>query len=342
MNYIEYPMEKDKQDKVNRSINNLAKANTKERIDALNETYKTLSKRVYLCDECNSHIITNKNESVKICNRCGSNHIHETITNFIPLKFSEIKDKDTIELSSDDYEKYARYTLNNHFNNDWFIHSGVVKISTDNSSVYYNFTVKDSNFCMVEAYYFNKVSNAFVFFFRGDFYIDKDSLKSKGTMLNENVSKRMLSNGEDVDTFIIRSIGEFKICHMIFNYLASQREIEELQVKTNDDKTKTTTTSKGKTITKKRHIVYITDSIKIYTYDNTMASKLRNHKPISLPYWKVREFTRRVFAKEDKHLPRDERRVVKVARVPAFLKGKDRHNHSLDEIQTIYKIARTS
>lgn len=329
-------------DAMDAMLHEYSKYTTLERVEKLDEVYKTLNKKFYICGSCMGHTILDKNEETRKCKWCGKETLQEESINFVPLTFGQIKKKDTMEINGLDIGKHAKKMLFDEMkkNNKWFISNGVIRINTDDAIQFYDFRIIDDDSYYLTHYQYSKDEPTFAMLYSGEFHGGFNKVSGKGVLINPVLGMRLAKNETNPKEYLNLCIGHFLCVHMIFNYLASKREIEEVRSEVIKGSEKEVTTRSGKTITKKRRVIYITDSIKIYTYDNSIVNKLREHKPIMLPFWKVREFKRRVFAKEDKALPMDQRRVIKVSNVPAFLKGRERHKHTLDECQIVYKIAR--
>lgn len=335
----------------------------------IHNAYSTLSKKVYFCKNCLSHKVCDKNETVTNCSRCGSAALVETPFPFVPLSYKSIKDMDTLDINEDDLMKYAKemqeflvktYDEEYAKKNDgldgiytgkeiidkyckWFLHRGVVKLDTGGSYIYLVFNTLGDKKADLSAYIYRKHDGSFGFICRYIFQDNYGDYAIERLVYNpfyfEKLKQDNAVNTEGQQVLSEMSF-KFSKAQYVFNYLAMTQKVEQIRCEVDKDIKREITSSRGNTKTKKRRVIYMTDTVKVYTYDETMANKIRQHRPISMPFWKVREFNRRVFAKEDRGLPKDLRRVVKVSNIKPFLKGRERMYHTVDECQILYKIAR--
>lgn len=307
----------------------------------IKEAYESLNKKILVCTDCFSHIVLNNNESVDRCSKCGHKNLEEVPMPFIPLSYGQIKSKDMLEISIENITKYceeaASYDNQSCFK--IFLNDSVAKITNKDGHNFYIYTEDlGDNWCNISVYLRDNNTNKFLFIFTEDFMFD-DEYITNNRFCNPVIQREM--DESLFNEMYSKGISWFCITHTIFNYLAAKRKTEVIKVDVDRKSTQSEITKSGKVKVKKKHIVYMTDSIKVYTYDSKIAGKIRHHEPISIPFWKVKQHTRRVFAKEDRHLPKEQRRVVKTNIIKPFLKGKDRFIHSLDECEgTLYKIAR--
>lgn len=311
---------------------------------------ENLNKKVYLCEKCLQHQVLNENESMTKCPFCG----HEKLVlgkfpdGFIPRTLGQLKKMDAMEISADEINKYTK-DINNEFMDKyfhWFMNDGVVRILMGKDIIdYVEFHAIDDKNIKLSVYEFYKFKNGFIFLYNTEITLDDEHNVIADLISTSETFQKRLDDDERIFNMVYTNlqtlVNSFVKAHGVFNYLADNRKVEEIKC-INDRSIKKTEISKRGTVkVKTKHIIYMTDTIKIYTYDGSMANKIRHHEPISIPFWKVREHTRRVFAKEDRGLPKDERRVVKTNIIKPFLKGKERFNHSLSECEgTLYKIAR--
>ena len=302
------------------------------------EYYKT-----YFCKDCLSHTVCKKEDEILCCSKCGGKNIKDYEYSFVPLKLGQLKKMDTLEIYESEFEKYKNKIENyDSLDFEWFMNNGVVKIVCENKIYYVRYKTLNEKRIHTSVYIHDTMNNRFYFDTSNTYEKDGNRIGYGIPFINDVVYESFELNGGilEHDNESKKLIKMVMNTHKIFKLLSQRREIEDISVEVDDTKTKETQKRNGTTKIQKRRIIYITDKIKIYTYDSSMASKLRNHKPIELPVWKVNGFKRRVFVKEDRDLPKDQRRIVKISDVPSFLKGKERDKYSVEEFGTTYRIAR--
>lgn len=296
-----------------------------------------MNKKVYVCNKCENIRIINDNEYINKCNKCG-NEVKQIYLNFEPKTFSSIKKYTTLEINIDKVKEILYNVLNDKLEtNKIFIPSGVIKIIFDKNLICYIYFYKKDNMIHMEQYDLNKYQDflSFSLQFAGDvtfkdynnLLID-DNYTLENTVaypyydINKKMDKRHAMQAQG-------TIDAFTVVQSIFTYLSTTREVENITEHTN--KNDFISVHKGNKEIKKYHkIINMNDNIKIYTYDSTMAHKIRHHK-FKCEWWEVRPFIRRKFDKRDKDLPINERRVISFKYINGFLKGEKRNEHEFGE-----------
>lgn len=292
--------------------------------------------KTYLCSKCGSHITCNDNEEVKQCNWCGSDKLE--LSEKLPIKlktFKEIKSIDTLEVESS-YFRDKLEQLNTDYDQpitEMFLDKGVVKVKYETGDIVYNYYETDGEGGIsVESYEWlvpRKQQNYKCFIccciFKVKFFKNNSKYNITDIIVNP-VFKDKYTNDEIVKDTLEGLLS----VNTIFIDVSKSREIEECKCKTIQGSEKEIQKKNGKVVVKTRKEVFINENLKIYTYDDKMASNLRGHRMIMKPFWAVRSHIR-TYRNEDGS-------IRKQITIDKYAKGKEREKHKVDEIQISYKI----
>ena len=292
--------------------------------------------KIYLCSKCGSHIVCKDNEEVKQCNWCGNEKIDRSESLPVELKtFKEVKKIDTLEIEEQFYREQIEKLHQEEKKpiTEMFLDKGIVKIKYTTGDVVYNYYEADGNGGIrVECYEWlqpRKNRDYKSFLLVGTFKVtfSEDGIKYHITdiLMNPAFEKEYTTEEMAKDT-----LEGLLTVNTIFIEISKSREIEKCKCKTIEGSEKEIEKKNGRVVVKTRKEVFINENLKIYTYDDKMASNLRGHRQIMKPFWATRQHLR--------HYRNKDGSVRKISVIPKHLKGKDRDKHSVDEIQISYKI----
>ena len=205
-------------------------------LEEINKIYNQLQKRVFICKDCMSHILVNKNESVNTCNRCGSKDIIETPVKRLPYTLSQLKKMDTLEITDDNFNAYKDIVTIEIKKPDagglgeLFMYKGVVKHVGETTINYIYFYSYPDDSIELSIYMYSKRTSAFYYGMHVSL-----SLEEEDCIKEINVNPIFLENKEkELGSYDIKDNAQylsriFFISQMIFKYLSIHRNVEEIK-----------------------------------------------------------------------------------------------------------------